>query len=237
MKLVEITALVAVDDGYEACLVFDYAQDCGVTVLDYSERPMAIVAEPEAEPEPEAGPEKNPNHKGRSQKPGDDLLRRALAMRTEGKLYREIADALDVHQTTAWSYVQQAEAEARQDLEGGSPATFVMIPTEILTSGISPNAVAVAAALSALTDNKTGECVPTVQTIADRLGSEDKPAPHPNTVRRGIRELEDAGFIEVTHRRRTDNNGKGVPGPASTSNLYRLIWDASEPTGDEEVAS
>ena len=113
MKLVESTALVAVDDGYEACLVFDYAQDCGVTVLDYSERPMAIVAEPEAEPDPE----KNSNHKGRSQKPDDDLLRRALALRTEGKLFREIAEALDVHQTTAWTYVHQAEVAGLETME------------------------------------------------------------------------------------------------------------------------
>ena len=117
MKLVEITALVAVDDGYEACLVFDYALDCGVTVLDYSERPMAIVAEPEPEPEAEPDPEKNPNHKGRSQKPDDDLLRRALALRTEGKLFREIAEALDVHQTTAWTYVHQAEAAGLWPME------------------------------------------------------------------------------------------------------------------------
>ena len=118
MKLIEMTALVAVEDGHRADALFDYALDCGVTLLDYTERPMAIVAEPEPEADPD--PEKNPNHKGRSPKPDDDLLRRALAMRAEGKLFREIAAALDVHETTAWSYVQQAEAaglEASETLD------------------------------------------------------------------------------------------------------------------------
>ena len=76
---------------------------------------MAIVAEPEPEADPD--PEKNPNHKGRSPKPDDDLLRRALALRAEGKLFREIAAALDVHETTAWSYVQQAEAAGMETLD------------------------------------------------------------------------------------------------------------------------
>ena len=115
MKLIEMTALVAVEDGHRADALFDYASEFGVTLLDYTERPMAIIAEPEAEPEPE--PEKNSNHKGRSQKPDDDLLRRALAMRAEGKLFREIAAALDVHETTAWSYVQQAEAAGLETLD------------------------------------------------------------------------------------------------------------------------
>jgi len=113
MKLIEMTALVAVENGHRADALFDYASEFGVTLLDYTERPMAIVAEPE--PEPEKG-----NHKGRSQKPDDDLLRRALALRAEGKLFREIAEALDVHETTAWSYVQQAEAaglEASETLD------------------------------------------------------------------------------------------------------------------------
>jgi len=117
MKLIEMTALVAVNDGYEACALFDYAQDFGVTVLNYSERPMAVVAAPDPEPEPEP---KKGNYKGNSPKPDDDLLRRALAMRAEGKIYREIAAALDVHETTAWSYVQQAEAaglEASETLD------------------------------------------------------------------------------------------------------------------------
>jgi hypothetical protein len=113
MKLIEMTALVAVEDGHRADALFDYASEFGVTLLDYTERPMAIIAEPEAEPEPE----KNPNHKGRSQKPDDDLLRRALALRAEGKLFREIAAALDVHETTAWSYVQQATAAALETLD------------------------------------------------------------------------------------------------------------------------
>ncbi len=115
MKLIEMTALVAVEDGHRADALFDYASEFGVTVLDYSERPMAIVAEPLPEAEPE--PEKNSNHKGRSPKPDDDLLRRALALRTEGKVYREIAEALDVHQTTAWTYVQQAEAAGLWPME------------------------------------------------------------------------------------------------------------------------
>ena len=118
MKLIEMTALVAVEDGHRADALFDYASEFGVTLLDYTERPMAIVSasHPAAEPEPE----KNPNHKGRSPKPDDDLLRRALALRAEGKLFREIAAALDVHETTAWSYVQQAEAaglEASETLD------------------------------------------------------------------------------------------------------------------------
>ena len=113
MKLIEMTALVAVENGHRADALFDYASEFGVTLLDYTERPMAIVAEPE----PEAEPEKNPNHKGRSPKPDDDLLRRALALRTEGKVYREIAEALDVHQTTAWTYVQQAEAAGLWPME------------------------------------------------------------------------------------------------------------------------
>ena len=120
MKLIEMTALVAVEDGHRADALFDYALDCGVTLLDYTERPMAIVAEPLPEPEADPDPEKNPNHKGRSPKPDDDLLRRALALRAEGKLFREIAAALDVHETTAWSYVQQAEAaglEASETLD------------------------------------------------------------------------------------------------------------------------
>ena len=118
MKLIEMTALVAVEDGHRADALFAYASEFGVTLLLYTERPMAIVAAPEPDPEPD--PEKNPNHKGRSPKPDDDLLRRALALRTEGKVYREIAEALDVHQTTAWTYVQQAEAaglEASETLD------------------------------------------------------------------------------------------------------------------------
>jgi hypothetical protein len=35
-------------------------------------------------------------------------------------LYREIAEALDVHQTTAWTYVQQAEALETLDEEVAS---------------------------------------------------------------------------------------------------------------------
>ena len=115
MKLIEMTALVAVDDGHRADALFDYASEFGVTLLDYTERPMAVVAEPEPEPEPKKG-----NYKGNSPKPGDDLLRRALALRAEGKLFREIAAVLDVHETTAWSYVQQAEAaglEASETLD------------------------------------------------------------------------------------------------------------------------
>ncbi len=117
MKLIEMTALVAVEDGHRADALFDYASEFGVTLLDYTERPMAIIAEPLPEPEPEP---KKGNYKGNSPKPDDDLLRRALAMRAEGKIYREIAAALDVHETTAWSYVQQAEAaglEASETLE------------------------------------------------------------------------------------------------------------------------
>ena len=117
MKLIEMTALVAVEDGHRADALFDYASEFGVTLLDYTERPMAIIAEPLPEPEPEP---KKGNYKGNSPKPGDDLLRRALAMRAEGKIYREIAAALDVHETTAWSYVQQAEAaglEASETLD------------------------------------------------------------------------------------------------------------------------
>ncbi len=119
MKLIEMTALVAVENGHRADALFDYASEFGVTLLDYTERPMAIIAEPlpDADPEPEPDPEKNPNHKGRSPKPDDDLLRRALALRTEGKVYREIAEALDVHQTTAWTYVQQAEAAGLWPME------------------------------------------------------------------------------------------------------------------------
>ena len=115
MKLIEMTALVAVEDGHRADALFDYASEFGVTLLDYTERPMAIVAEPLPEPEPKKG-----NYKGNSPKPDDDLLRRALALRAEGKLFREIAAALDVHETTAWSYVQQAEAaglEASETLD------------------------------------------------------------------------------------------------------------------------
>ena len=108
-----MTALVAVDDGYEACLVFDYASEFGVTLLTYSERPMTVVAEPDEEPEP-----KKSNYKGNSPKPDDDLLRRALALRAEGMIYREIADEMGVHQTTAWSYVQQAEAAGLEALDG-----------------------------------------------------------------------------------------------------------------------
>ena len=113
MKLIEMTALVAVEDGHRADAVFAYASEFGVTLLDYTERPMAGVAEPE--PEPKKG-----NYKGNSPKPDDDLLRRALALRAEGKLFREIAAVLDVHETTAWSYVQQAEAaglEASETLD------------------------------------------------------------------------------------------------------------------------
>ena len=117
MKLIEMTALVAVDDGYEACQVFDYAMEFGVTLLTYSERPMTVVAEPDEEPEPEPEPEKG-NYKGNSPKPDDDLLRRALALRAEGMIYREIADEMGVHQTTAWSYVQQAEAAGLEALDG-----------------------------------------------------------------------------------------------------------------------
>jgi len=115
MKLIEMTALVAVENGHRADALFDYASEFGVTLLDYSERPMAVVAEPDPEPEP-----KKSNYKGNSPKPGDDLLRRALALRAEGKLYREIAEALDVHQTTAWTYVQQAEALETLDEEVAS---------------------------------------------------------------------------------------------------------------------
>jgi len=115
MKLIEMTALVAVENGHRADALFDYASEFGVTLLDYSERPMAVVAEPDPEPEP-----KKSNYKGNSPKPGDDLLRRALALRAEGKIYREIADALDVHPTTAWTYVQQAEALETLDEEVAS---------------------------------------------------------------------------------------------------------------------
>ncbi len=115
MKLIEMTALVAVENGHRADALFDYASEFGVTLLDYSERPMAVVAEPDPEPEP-----KKSNYKGNSPKPGDDLLRRALALRAEGKLYREIAEALDVHQTTAWTYVQQAESLETLDEEVAS---------------------------------------------------------------------------------------------------------------------
>jgi hypothetical protein len=114
MKLIEVTALVAVEDGYRADAWLDYASEFGATVLTYSERPMTVVAEPEPEP-------KKSNYKGNSPKPDDDLLRRALALRAEGMIYREIADEMGVHQTTAWSYVQQAEAaglDASETLDG-----------------------------------------------------------------------------------------------------------------------
>ena len=52
MKLIEMTALVAVEDGHRADALFDYASEFGVTLLDYTERPMAIIAEPLPEPEP-----------------------------------------------------------------------------------------------------------------------------------------------------------------------------------------
>ena len=115
--------------------------------------------------------------------------------------------------------------EVRQAPEGGTSDTFSKIPHDMF-GRVSPNAIAVAAALAKCAKNKTGECFPSAQHLADLLGSEEKPAPHPNTVRRGIKELKAAGFIEVTHRRRLDNNGNGIPGPPSTSNLYRLLWIA-----------
>ena len=116
MKLIEMTALVAVEDGHRADALFDDASEFGVTLLDYTERPMAIIAEPLPDPDPEPEPKKG-NYKGNSPKPDDDLLRRALALRAEGKLFREIAAALDVHETTAWSYVQQAEAAGLETLD------------------------------------------------------------------------------------------------------------------------
>ncbi len=116
--------------------------------------------------------------------------------------------------------------ELRQAREGGTSATFSKIPTAMI-GRVSANALAVAAALAECAKNKTGECFPSAGYLAGLLGSEERPAPHPNTVRRGIKELKAAGFLEVTPRRRLDNNGKGIPGPPSTSNLYRLLWIAS----------
>ena len=107
----------------------------------------------------------------------------------------------------------------------GTVPPLLKIPTAMI-GRVSANALAVAAALAECADNDTRECCPSAATVAGLLGSEDKPAPHRNTVRSGIKELEAAGFIEVTHRRRLDNNGEGIPGPPSTSNLYRLLWAA-----------
>ena len=109
----------------------------------------------------------------------------------------------------------------------GAAPPLVDIPDSML-GRISPNAIAVYGALAGCADNDTGECWPSIATLAALLGGDDRRAPHRNTVRRGVKELEGAGFIEVTHRRRLDNNGNGIPGPPSTSNLYRLLWKVTQ---------
>ncbi len=108
-------------------------------------------------------------------------------------------------------------SELRQDR--GHRPSWSKIPHDMI-GNISPTALAVAAALAMYADNDTGECWPSIQTVADRLEV------HYNTVSRAIAVLEAAGFLERTHRRRMDNQGAGTPGPPSTSNLYRLLWIA-----------
>ena len=92
-----------------------------------------------------------------------------------------------------------------------------------MIGNVSPTAQAVAAALAMYADNDTGECYPTLKTVAAKVKM------HRNTVRKAVADLEAAGWLERTHRRRLDNRGNresGIPGPPSTSNLYRLLWIA-----------
>jgi hypothetical protein len=101
-----------------------------------------------------------------------------------------------------------------------------MIPHDMIGDvgeHLSATALAVAAALAMYADNDTGECYPTLKTVAAKVKM------HRNTVRKAVADLEAAGWLERTHRRRLDNRGNresGTPGPPSTSNLYRLLWIA-----------
>jgi hypothetical protein len=91
-----------------------------------------------------------------------------------------------------------------------------------MIGNVSPTALAVAAALAKYAD-KAGECWPTLNTLAAVVKK------HRNTVRKAVADLEAAGWLERTQRRRLDNRGNresGTAGPPSTSNLYRLLWIA-----------
>ena len=103
----------------------------------------------------------------------------------------------------------------------GRRPSWSKIPHDMI-GNVSPTALAVAAALAMYAD-RAGECWPTLNTVADRLKM------HRNTVRKAVADLEAAGWLERTQRRRLDNRGNresGTAGPPSTSNLYRLLWIA-----------
>ena len=108
--------------------------------------------------------------------------------------------------------------EQRQS-DDGTPSSWSKIPHAMIGS-VSPTALAVAAALASWADNRTGECFPALDKVAALVEK------HRNTVRKAVKDLEAAGWLEVHHRRRIDNAGAGAPGPPSTTNLYRLLWIA-----------
>jgi hypothetical protein len=128
-------------------------------------------------------------------------------------------------------------SELRQDR--GHRPRWSKIPHDMIGS-VSPTALAVAAALAKYADAKTGECWPTLNTLAAVVKK------HRNTVRKAVADLEAAGWLERTQRRRLDNRGNresGTAGPPSTSNLYRLLWiapggyTAKSPPSEGEVHS
>lgn len=83
-----------------------------------------------------------------------------------------------------------------------------MIPPELLDPEIGPIAIAVYSVLALHVDDQTGECFPSYQTIADRIGVSRM------SVVRALKKLAAKGFIEVGHRSTDDG--------AQSSNLYRL---------------
>ena len=81
-----------------------------------------------------------------------------------------------------------------------------------LGPGVSSAAKLVLLALANRHNWETGRCDPSVQTIADDLGLDDR------TVRRGLRQLEEAGSIRTEHR--VARTGRGQK---NRRNRYELV--------------
>jgi hypothetical protein len=131
MKLVQVTALLAIEDGGSPDVLLDYAYEFGVTVLEWNERPMTAVPEDpkkakakakKAKPKLELAPKpKNSNYKGRP-RPSDKLLRRALWLRyAQGKTFPEVGEVLGVARATASRYVRWGEEAGLEASETGEP--------------------------------------------------------------------------------------------------------------------
>lgn len=97
---------------------------------------------------------------------------------------------------------------------------YFILPNEIFSFGLSPNAIAVYAFLMRLEDRKTNVCWAKQQTIGNAVGIKS-----PKTVAKALTELEDA---ELIFREPTTMNHKGKKVNGVQMFTIRPIEDAKE---------